>query len=128
MPTPTNRQAVQRLLGMVNFVQRFVPNLLEVTSTLRDFLKNDTYFHWDEQVHGKTFIAIKILSESPVLSYFDPAKETILQCEASQNGLGACLMQDGHPVVYASKALTHTECNYAQIERVAGRSFWNGAF
>lgn len=26
-------------------------------------------------------------------------------------------MQDGHPVVYASRALTHTECNYAQIEK-----------
>lgn len=81
-------------------------------------MKNDTFFHWDEQVHGKAFIAIKkILSESPVLSYFDPAKETILQCDASQNGLGGCLMQDGHPVVYASRALTHTECNYAQIEK-----------
>lgn len=118
MPTPTNRQAVQRLLGMVNFVQRFVPNLSEVTSTLRDLLKNDTLFHWDEQVHGKAFISIKkILSELPDLSYFNPAKETILQCNASHNGLGACLMQDGHPVVYASRALTHTECNYAQIEK-----------
>lgn len=73
IPTSTNRQAVQRL----------VPNLSEVTSTLRNLLKNDTFFHWDEQVHGKTFIAIKkILSESPVLSYFDPAKEAILQCDA----------------------------------------------
>lgn len=26
-------------------------------------------------------------------------------------------MQDGHPVVYASRAFTHTECNYAQIEK-----------
>ncbi|XP_062576513.1 uncharacterized protein K02A2.6-like [Saccostrea cucullata] len=118
MPTPTDRQAVQRLLGMVNFVQRFVPNLSEVTSTLRDLLKSDTYFHWDEQVHGNAFSTIKkILSEAPVLSFFDPNKETILQCDASQNGLGACLMQDGHPVVYASRALTQTECNYAQIEK-----------
>ena len=118
MPTLKDRQAVQRLLGMVNFVQRFLPNLSETTSTLRDLLKSDTLFQWDEQVHGKAFNAIKkILSESPVPSFFDPAKETLLQCDASQNGLEACLLQDGHPVVYASKALTQTECNYAQIEK-----------
>ena len=118
MPTLKDRQAVQRLLGMVNFVQRFLPNLSETTSTLRDLLKSDTLFQWDEQVHGKAFNAIKkILSESPVLSFFDPAKETLLQCDASQNGLGACLLQDGHPVVYASRALTQTEGYYAQIEK-----------
>ena len=32
------------------------------------------------------------------------------------SGLGACLMQDEHPVAYASWALTPTNTNYAQIE------------
>ena len=59
MPTPKDRHAVQRLLGMVSFVQRFLPNLSETTSTLRDLLKSDTLFQWDEQVHGKAFNAIK---------------------------------------------------------------------
>ena len=34
---------------------------------------------------------------------------TILQCDASMSGLRACLMQDGNPVVYASRALMPTE-------------------
>ena len=33
------------------------------------------------------------------------------------SGVGACLMQDEHPVAYASRALTPTETNYAQIEK-----------
>ena len=33
------------------------------------------------------------------------------------HGLGACLMQDGHPVAYASRSLTPTEVQYAQIEK-----------
>lgn len=79
---PSKVQAI-REIPTSTAVQRLVPNLSEVTSTLRNLLKNDIFFHWDEQVHGKAFIAIKkILSESPVLSYFDPAKEAILQCDA----------------------------------------------
>ena len=39
-----------------------------------------------------------------------------IQCDASDGGLGAGLLQDGLPVVYASRALTATGRNYEQIE------------
>ena len=35
----------------------------------------------------------------------------------SEKGLGASLLQDGKPLAYASRALTNTETNYAQIEK-----------
>ena len=40
-----------------------------------------------------------------------------MQCDASEKGLGASLLQDGKPLAYASRALTNTETNYAQIEK-----------
>ena len=40
-----------------------------------------------------------------------------IQVDASQVGLGAALLQNGKPVAFASKALTKTECRYANIER-----------
>lgn len=40
-----------------------------------------------------------------------------LQRDASETGLGASLMQNGLSVAYASRALTSTEQNYAQIEK-----------
>ena len=58
-----------------------------------------------------------ILSSVPVLKFFDVTKQTVLQCDASETGLGACLIQEGHPVAYASRALTAAEKNYAQIEK-----------
>lgn len=40
-----------------------------------------------------------------------------LSVDASQNGLGAVLLQDGRPIEYASRPLTSAEMNYAQIEK-----------
>ena len=40
-----------------------------------------------------------------------------VQADASQTGLGACLLQEGEPIAYASKSLTDSETRYANIER-----------
>ena len=80
--------------------------------------KNDDKFLWDHQVHGPALEDAKtILSTTPVLKYFNPGAKPTLQCDASMHGLGACLMQDGHPVAYTSRFLTPKELQYAQIER-----------
>ena len=51
------------------------------------------------------------------LRYFDPNKPASIEVDASSLGLGAALIQDNKPVAFASKALTPTESNYANIER-----------
>ena len=49
-------------------------------------------------------------------SEFDTYKDTVLQVDASY-GFGATLLQEGKPISYASKSLTPSEINYAQIEK-----------
>ena len=118
MPAPTEKKGVQRLLGMVNFVSRFAPHLSQVCAPLRDLIKDEIHFQWDPHIHGRCFNTIKdILSTAPVLKYFDSTKPTTLQCDSSERGLGACLMQGDHPIAYSSRALTPTEQHYAQIEK-----------
>ena len=56
-------------------------------------------------------------SPESVLAYFDPFKDTVLQVDASKCGLGATLSQEGKSISYASKSLTPSEINYAQIEK-----------
>ena len=58
-----------------------------------------------------------LLVREPVLKYFDVMAPTQLQVDASQSGLGAVLLQDGHPVAYASRSLTAAELNYPQIDK-----------
>ena len=49
------------------------------------------------------------------MKYCEPDKPLVLQCDASEKGLGASLLEDGKPVAHASGALTTTDMNYAQI-------------
>ena len=53
----------------------------------------------------------------PVLRYYNLQEEVTLQCDASQFGLGAALLQNGQPVAYASRALTDAETCYAQVKK-----------
>ena len=57
------------------------------------------------------------LAKAPVLKYYDVTEEVTIQCDASETGLGAVLLQNEQPVAYASRALTDTETRYAQIEK-----------
>ena len=59
----------------------------------------------------------QILSSQPVLKFYDPTKPVKLQVDASKSGLGACVLQDGHPIAYASCSPTQVEEHYAQIEK-----------
>ena len=59
----------------------------------------------------------KLITQAPVLHYFDVSKEVTIECDSSDVGLGAVLTQDGQQVAYASGALTQTERSYAQIEK-----------
>ena len=119
LETPKDKQGVQRILGVVGYLQKFAPHLSDISAPLRDLIKKNINFRWDEDVHGAALEQIKkTLSEPPVLKFFDTQEENIvLQCDASNFGLGACLMQNNQPVQYASRSLTQTEQNYAQIEK-----------
>lgn len=114
---PKNKNDVQRLLGMLTYVGKFVENLSDKTLLIRNVLKKDVNFEWTAE-YEKSFDEIKkILSSTLVLQYFDANKETTVSVDASKSGLGAVLLQNKLPCAYASKALSETQCQYAQIEK-----------
>ena len=118
MPAPTDRKGVQRVLGLVNYLQRFSPRLADASAPLRALLKKENMFIYEENVHGRALAEIKkIITRDPVLKYYNVNDDVVVQVDASHHGLGACLMQNGQPVAYASRSLTETERNYAQIEK-----------
>src|SRR4029434_9272691 len=84
---------------------------------LRQLLKKDVAWQWCPH-HSSALQTLKsTLTQAPVLRYYDHKQPLTLQADSSKDGLGACLLQDGRPVCYASRALTDTEKRYAQIEK-----------
>ena len=74
-------------------------------------------WNWSAECE-ETFIKVKEkIIEAPLLIYFNPDKELVLQVDSSKDGLGTALLQDGKPIEYASRALTSAEQNWLQIEK-----------
>ena len=102
---------------MINFLAPHIPNMSIITAPLRSLLKSDVHFSWGPEQSAAMATVKQVLSTAPVLSYFDPSLRSTIQADASQHGLGACLLQRGKPIAYASRSLLPAECNYAQIEK-----------
>lgn len=114
---PTNKQDLQKLYGMINYVRNFVPNLSEISQPLREILKKDVLFHWTDN-HTECLNKIKqCIMNAPTLKAFNFEKPITLQTDASKYGLGCCLMQEGKPIAFASRSLSKAEINYGQVDK-----------
>jgi hypothetical protein len=128
-PTPTNLTELQRFMGMVNQLGKFVPSLAEITEPMRQLLRKDTAWYWGTE-QERSFKKVKEVLVSPsVLAHYNPQRPTIVAADASSFGLGAVLIQiqeDGkrRPVCYASRSLSETEQRYAVIEKEALAATW----
>ena len=117
MPQPDDRPALQRFLGMVKYLAQYIPDESTITAPLRQLLKKDVPWQWEAE-HAAALDTIKAsLAKQPVLRYYDVEKPVTIQADASQSGLGACLLQEEQPVHYASRSLTDAETRYSQIEK-----------
>ena len=117
MPRPTSKQEPLSLLGFIKYFAKFLPRLSEVAQPLRHLTTENACFMWSPQ-HDKAFSEVKkLVVNHPVLRYYDINEVVTVQCDASERGLSATLLQTGQPVAFASRTLTATEQRYAQIEK-----------
>lgn len=117
IPVPHYKSSLQRFMGMVNYLQKFIPDLADINKPLRELLENSVEWHWIERQQKAYEELINSITKAPVLKYFDINANVIVAIDASSQGLGACLLQGMQPVAYASRALNSAERIYAQIKR-----------
>ena len=82
MPIPENVTALQRFLGMINYLGKFIPNFSEISAPLHELTCKDIQWCWLKH-HQEAFDALKqCLSSPPTLRYYNVKKPVTLTCDA----------------------------------------------
>ena len=88
---------------MINYLSKFSARLSEIVEPIRELAKDKVPFNWGPE-HQSAFTQMKQeIASAPILAYYNPKKQTVLQTAESIKGLVACLLQGEKPVYFASR-------------------------
>ena len=120
---PRTKKQLRSFLGLTGFYRRFCPNYAVVALPLTNATKkaHSHVLRWNDQME-EAFQKLKsFLTSEPLCVLPDVDRPFVLRTDASEEGLGAVLLQDHgaglQPIAYASKKLTGPERNYSTIEK-----------
>ncbi|KAJ9518796.1 hypothetical protein QJQ45_026090, partial [Haematococcus lacustris] len=120
-PVPSSLTQLQSFLGAANFVRKFVHNFSAISAPLTDLCgKLSATFPWHSWPDHErlAFYELKAaVANVPMLRLPDHTQPFQVYCDASLQGVGAVLMQDGYPLAYLSKKLSSAEVNYTTGEQ-----------
>jgi transposase InsO family protein len=117
-PSPKNVRDVRQFLGMSGWYRRFITDFSSIVAPISDLLrKPHQQFNWTKEADNAFRVLKSRLISAPILRNPDFSKPFIVQCDASDLGVGAILTQDDQVVAFMSKKLTSTERKYSATER-----------
>lgn len=126
---PENQDEVRSFLGLINYIDRFIPNRADKTWRLRELAKAKR-FYWSEELDNEfDYLRSNAWTTIKTLGYYNQTDETELYVDASPHGLGAVLVQfdsSSKPrvIACASKALSLTEQKYPHTQKEALAMVW----
>ncbi len=93
MKAPQNVKEVQRFLRMCSFYRRYVLRYVSIAVPLTELTKRDPPFVWTPECQAAFEASKTRMTKAPILVKADHGKRFILETDASQNHVGAVLMQ-----------------------------------
>jgi hypothetical protein len=109
---PTTASEIWSFLGLAGYYRRFIKDFSKIAKTMMKLLEKNKAFEWTVECQASFEELRKQLTSAPVLVLPDLTKKFDIYCDASRQGLGCVLMQEGQIVCYASRHLWKHEENY----------------
>lgn len=130
-PRPKTKTDIRAFLGLTGYYQRYIQGYSELASPLTDALRKPQpkLVLWDDRKQA-AFQALKdALMRQPVLASPDYNRPFVVQCDASDRGMGVVLCQrdsggDERPVLYVSRKLSVREEAYSASEKECACLVW----
>jgi hypothetical protein len=110
-PTPKNLMELRGFFGLCSYYRRFVKGFSQLGAPLT-YLTKKGAFQWTEEAQWIFEKMKEVMITCPILSLLDFSQSFILECDASGVGIGAVLMQGGHPIVFKRGKLKKSERLY----------------
>ncbi|UYV76911.1 K02A2.6-like, partial [Cordylochernes scorpioides] len=114
---PEDKKSLQRVMGLYNYLGKFIPNLAASTSNIRGILKKNVVWHWGPRQDIEFHHIKECVRNAPSLGHYDKTKTLVLQCDASKDAMGAALLQENRPLAFASASFNDSQKQYSQIEK-----------
>ena len=100
---PTDVSEIRSFLGLAGYYRRFIEGFSKLAKPMTAMLEKNAKFEWSSKCQASFEELKKRLTIAPVLILPDLNKKFSIYCDASRQGLGCVLMQDGRVVAYASR-------------------------
>jgi len=100
---PTDVSEIRSFLGLAGYYRRFIEGFSKLAKPMTALLEKNAKFEWSTKCQASFEELKKRLTTAPVLILPDLSKKFSIYCDASRQGLGCVLMQDGRVVAYASR-------------------------
>jgi hypothetical protein len=99
---PTSVGDIWCFLGLAGYYRRFIKGFPKISKPMTELLEKDKKFEWMPACEASFQELKKQLMITLILVMINMEKSFSVYCDASGQGLGYVLMQDGHVVAYAS--------------------------
>jgi hypothetical protein len=101
----TTASEIRSFLGLAGYYHRFIKDFSKIAKPMTKLLEKNKAFEWTTECQASIEELRKCLTSAPVLVLPDLTKKFDIYCDASSQGLGCALMQEGQVVCCASRQL-----------------------